>query len=66
MIRHAVEELIEDKFMQNKMIEYQSALQREICRLTQQNEELLAQNRKILEIIAKKSPPPKDYKIREF
>ncbi|MHA1249015.1 MAG: hypothetical protein ACTSRP_03390 [Candidatus Helarchaeota archaeon] len=66
MIRYAVEELIEDKFMQDKMTEYQSALQKEIRRLTQQNEELLAQNRKILEIIAKKSPPPKDNKIREF
>ncbi|MHA1437413.1 MAG: hypothetical protein ACTSPD_07520 [Promethearchaeota archaeon] len=56
MIRHAVEELIEDKFMQDKMTEYQTALQKEIRRLTQQNEVLLAQNRKILEIIAKKSP----------
>ncbi|MHA1274397.1 MAG: hypothetical protein ACTSQJ_05190 [Promethearchaeota archaeon] len=44
MIRYAVEELIENKFVQNKMTEYQSALQKEIRRLTQQNEELLAQN----------------------
>ena len=63
LIRYAVDELIEGNLLKNSV---QLAIEKEVKKLDQKYDEIVAQNLKILEKIASKSPPPQDIKLREF
>jgi len=66
LVRYATNGVVDEVFQENKTNENHISMKKRLETLENENKEILKEQREILRVIAKKSPEPKDLKLRDY